>query len=51
MMKFKFRAKTADGKTVKFDVIEPVSPSASRYAWDRAEKIASKKGYTELEFA
>jgi hypothetical protein len=28
-----------------------VSPSASRYAWDRAEKIASKKGYTELEFA
>lgn len=51
MMKFIFKGEDKDGKTIKFDIREPDGSSASRYAWERAEKVAAQKGLTNLRFA
>jgi hypothetical protein len=50
MFKFKFTARDVNGKAVKFSVNEPVGPNAYQYAWERAEKMAKRMGWTELKF-
>lgn len=47
----KFTAKDANGKKVRFNVREPNSPNAWKYAWERAVLIAEAKGWTDLKFA
>ncbi len=51
MFTIRFTAIDDADKPVRFNVREPISESASKYAYDRALKIADQQGWTCLQFA
>ena len=51
MFTLKFTARDQTGKLIRFNVRQPADANAYRHAWERAEKIAARKGWTELKFA
>jgi hypothetical protein len=50
ILTFKFKAINTEGKPARFNIKEPSGPNASRYAWERAEKIAEAANLRELKF-
>jgi phage-related protein (TIGR01555 family) len=50
MTSFNFQAENAEGKIERFNVREPAGNNASRYAYERAQKIAEQKGWKNLKF-